>query len=375
MASRFPCRILFLRSGISLLVLAAISAAADVDSVPLPTLKNYGNPAANPPAIAAAPAPSNFSAPTNAAAAVAPPNNYLIWIALGSVATLAVVAIIFSLRSQRGSLVSALPVRQEYDGALAQNFLPLISLAVKEALVQELAVQRREPLASQQTELARRLEVVQAPFLGKLRPAADSPPGFNREIPVKIFCVCGQKYAFEIEPLNGRMPFAVECPACGEDGTPQANQFITRLLNSTTQLLPTPIRPIITATNGKNGHSPYLETKNGAGHIEESVTNLLAEGQALTQAGDCEKAIKCFEAALVLQPDRAETLVKIGVALDKLNRADEALQTYDRALALDDSLTIAYLNKGGLFNRLARYDEALKCYEQALLKQKKDTAA
>ena len=76
----------------------------------------------------------------------------------------------------------------------------------------------------------------------------------------------------------------------------------------------------------------------------------------------------------MLQPDRAEALVKMGSVLDKQDRAEEALQYYDRAIALDESLTIAYLNKGGLFNRLARYDEALRCYEQALHKQKKSAA-
>jgi tetratricopeptide (TPR) repeat protein len=401
---------LFLVFSILLLGFAGFSAevvvTADTNSPPLVNTEIFTSPITNPPAItSAAPVPSIFSEPTNSAVAektetvsnsnsialppvtatvapaTAPPNNFLIWMALSSVATLALVAIVFSLRPQRNSPTAALPVRLEYDGALAQNLLPLISLAVKEALVQELSVQRRELLAAQQSaaaelaELARRLEVIQTPLLERLRPAAGSLPRLNREIPVKIFCVCGQKYAFEIEPVNGRMPFAVECPACGQDGSTQANQFITRLLNGTTQLLPTPAPTSIPAMNGKNGRTPAPETKNGAGHIEDFVTRMLAEGQALTQAGEFEKAIKCFEAALVLQPERAETLVKIGVVLDKLNRADDALHTYDRALALDDSLTIAYLNKGGLFNRLARYDEALKCYEQALVKQKKDIAA
>ena len=111
-----------------------------------------------------------------------------------------------------------------------------------------------------------------------------------------------------------------------------------------------------------------------ANHAGNFVTNLLLEGQSLADAGEFDKAVKCFEAALVLQPDRAEALVKLGGVLDKQDRAEEALQYYDRAIALDESLTIAYLNKGGLFNRLARYDEALRCYEQALHKQKKSAA-
>jgi hypothetical protein len=45
-------------------------------------------------------------------------------------------------------------------------------------------------------------------------------------IPVKIQCGCGQKYAFDIEPICGRMPGNVTCPVCGLDGTRIANEII-----------------------------------------------------------------------------------------------------------------------------------------------------
>ncbi len=43
---------------------------------------------------------------------------------------------------------------------------------------------------------------------------------------LKVLCGCGQKYKFDVEPMNGQMPFAVNCPSCGVDGTPVANQLI-----------------------------------------------------------------------------------------------------------------------------------------------------
>jgi hypothetical protein len=39
---------------------------------------------------------------------------------------------------------------------------------------------------------------------------------------VKIICNCGQKYKFDVEPVNGRMPFTVNCPVCGVNGTRSA---------------------------------------------------------------------------------------------------------------------------------------------------------
>jgi len=45
-------------------------------------------------------------------------------------------------------------------------------------------------------------------------------------IPIKIQCECGQRYSFEVEPVGGRVPSPVACPACGADGTAAANAVI-----------------------------------------------------------------------------------------------------------------------------------------------------
>jgi hypothetical protein len=43
---------------------------------------------------------------------------------------------------------------------------------------------------------------------------------------LKVQCDCGQKYKFDVEPVNGRMPFTVTCPICGADGTTKANAIL-----------------------------------------------------------------------------------------------------------------------------------------------------
>ncbi len=48
-------------------------------------------------------------------------------------------------------------------------------------------------------------------------------------IELKVHCDCGQKYKFDVEPSNGRMPFTVNCPVCGVDGTEKANALIQQL--------------------------------------------------------------------------------------------------------------------------------------------------
>jgi hypothetical protein len=48
-------------------------------------------------------------------------------------------------------------------------------------------------------------------------------------VSLKIECGCGQHYAFEVEPVMGRMPGPVTCPACGADGTATANEMISNM--------------------------------------------------------------------------------------------------------------------------------------------------
>lgn len=46
---------------------------------------------------------------------------------------------------------------------------------------------------------------------------------------LKLVCYCGQKYKFDVEPANGRMPFTVTCPICGRDGTLLANDMLAQM--------------------------------------------------------------------------------------------------------------------------------------------------
>jgi hypothetical protein len=62
----------------------------------------------------------------------------------------------------------------------------------------------------------------------------------HRTIPVKIICACGQKYSFEVQPRDGRMPWTVACPVCQRDGTDEANRIIANLLAADPRTLPPP---------------------------------------------------------------------------------------------------------------------------------------
>ncbi|HEY2330061.1 MAG TPA: hypothetical protein VGI63_09650 [Verrucomicrobiae bacterium] len=62
----------------------------------------------------------------------------------------------------------------------------------------------------------------------------------HRSIPVKIVCACGQKYSFDVQPVDGRMPTPVFCPICHHEGTAEANRIIASLLAADPRTLPPP---------------------------------------------------------------------------------------------------------------------------------------
>jgi hypothetical protein len=43
---------------------------------------------------------------------------------------------------------------------------------------------------------------------------------------IKVSCPCGSRFAFDVEPVDGRMPVALSCPSCGADATDLANAAI-----------------------------------------------------------------------------------------------------------------------------------------------------
>ena len=62
---------------------------------------------------------------------------------------------------------------------------------------------------------------------------------------VKVQCGCGTRFAFDVDPVNSRMPVRVKCPGCGADGTDLANEVIRQKLAAT--LVTAPVLPVAAA--------------------------------------------------------------------------------------------------------------------------------
>ena len=60
---------------------------------------------------------------------------------------------------------------------------------------------------------------------------------------LKVVCNCGQKFVFDVEPVNGRMPVSVFCPVCGRDETQAANDVLAQHFPN--QAPPIPVAAVV----------------------------------------------------------------------------------------------------------------------------------
>jgi hypothetical protein len=103
-------------------------------------------------------------------------------------------------------------------------------------------------------------------------------------VPVKIECDCGQHYAFDVEPVNGRMSFPVACPTCGVDGTGTANEIIAgkMALMASAPPPPIPVRaPVRAPEPAEDEASLVASTSNSGSGLHLSGT-MHAPGQVST---------------------------------------------------------------------------------------------
>ena len=90
---------------------------------------------------------------------------------------------------------------------------------------------------------------------------------------VKVLCSCGQKYSFDVEPVNGRMPWAIGCPVCSADGTAAANEIIARSMPS-----PAPTAPASLVPQPPAPQAPGLRISRAAAEAPAAVAEAAPSG-------------------------------------------------------------------------------------------------
>jgi len=102
----------------------------------------------------------------------------------------------------------------------------------------------------------------------------------------------------------------------------------------------------------------YIECRKG---VEEDARQpYLDAARLLGEAGRPEKALECYNVALMLDPANVEALVYKGTTLTELQHYDEALACFDKILKFAPELEEAVMGKGFALLGLGRVEEALK---------------
>jgi arylsulfatase A-like enzyme/Flp pilus assembly protein TadD len=100
-----------------------------------------------------------------------------------------------------------------------------------------------------------------------------------------------------------------------------------------------------------------------AGSRNPDVANAL--GIARATAGDPDRAIEAFQAALRLDPKNAVAWQNIGLTRLHGNRPEAALAAFDKAFAVNDRLPRAWNGRGAALESLGRHAEALDAWKKA----------
>ena len=138
-------------------------------------------------------------------------------------------------------------------------------------------------------------------------------------IPVKIICNCGQKYAFDVQPVHGRMPVPVFCPACGLEGTGSANQFIAKILKGQTQPLPPPsVNLLLDSLQAKL--APHL-----AEALKDAVVQELAAQRRELLRGQQEAAAELTELARRLEQVQTPMFERLRAYEQRISELEKEL--------------------------------------------------
>jgi DNA repair exonuclease SbcCD ATPase subunit len=138
-------------------------------------------------------------------------------------------------------------------------------------------------------------------------------------IPIKIVCHCGQKYAFDVQPVNGRMPVAVNCPVCGRDGTIAANESIRKMLHGKTQPLPPPSVTAVLQAAQSSIEAHLVEA------LKDAVVQELASQRRELLAGQRQAAAELTELARRLEAVQTPMLERLRAYEQRIAELEKEL--------------------------------------------------
>ena len=96
------------------------------------------------------------------------------------------------------------------------------------------------------------------------------------------------------------------------------------------------------------------------------VKDWFQEGYDCDERGEYQQAIDCYNKAIELDPEDADTYNNKGIALKSLGEYQQAIDCYDKAIKLKPDDLKAYYNKGDALRELGDHQQAIDCYDKAI---------
>lgn len=198
----------------------------------------------------------------------------------------------------------------------------------------------------------------------------------NPMIYVKIVCPCGQKYAFDVLPVDNRMPSPVKCPVCRADGTAAANEILAQ---KTMGISPAPPVPMVPSTPPAMKipsvyDVPSVQIPMAVPAVNSPNFNNISDAEWRRRALEAEARAEQAQAALKagLAPQLAEFL-KEAVVQGLAAQRNELLNAQQCA-ALEISELVHRLDelKAPMQDRLRSYEERIAELEKDLAERNEE---
>lgn len=116
----------------------------------------------------------------------------------------------------------------------------------------------------------------------------------------------------------------------------------------------------------QGNHTRAIELISEAAKLNPVAPIYFNLGNTYQQAGKLEEAIVCYQQALRLNPNHAESLSNLGTVFQQQGKLEEAVDSFTKALRLKPESPEIFCNLGDVMRENMQFDTAIECIRNAI---------
>jgi len=282
-------------------------------------------------------------------------------------------------------------IQKGYNLDLATEKVKLINSLEIPKLKQELETVKKTGDATQisakELKIAKKIQIAVSSFTYKATGGSDHP---SKMVETQFINCVGSSILggglldeVGIKYLHADLPVHSATVLITSDGKVYWQDFTPgaeNLIGNYTEISPDMVDGEMNLSNvSESGTSLHFKEWNPYSHIEGKLrVNLFRPeiglqchilyntGNALSDLGKKEEAIKAYRQAISVDPKSAYPYYGLGNALSDLGRKEEAIEAYQQAISVDPKFAYPYYGLGNALSDLGRKEEAIEAYRQAI---------